>query len=729
MNTLSKFIVIFVSLVLLNACGSGKSNDTLITKEEITIFILQRGEPLTVQDYLDFGILNVNDENIDEVNKTVINLTLKDYTLRELQTIIDDTIESNVVIENPTAIQLHITLNGEHNITLTKEDPYIEAGAIAKDSKGNALSHDIKITGNVDTTKVGNYILTYTISSGKNTASIIRNVHVVNQETNEVIPIEPTITLNGEHNITLTTRATYNEAGARATDGKGNDLTDNINIEGEVNTTKSGNYILTYSIKNNLGHTASVSRNITVVFPWEHGDLKVSNDNRSLQHSNGRGFFWMADTAWDLYKNTDANITLYMDDRAQKKFTVIQALAMYHAETWSNHQMAFNDRNLSRDPKDGNLSEPNEKYWEHIDYLINAAKERGMYVALLPVWHDAIGQKTFQTPADATLYGTWIANRYKEYPNIIWVIGGDTTVEGNRGSADRKHLSKEERTTFEISIWDALGSAINSVDSNHLITFHPTQRTPSIIFGNPDWLDFNMLQSARGSIDESIRYVKEALEEGLAVVDGESLYENLVYGENPKIEIQDMKRTPFQMREDAYSQLFVGAFGNTYGHTAIYRFWGKNATWEGERCPKPGICTPAMLWIDAIHAPGSKQMQYVTELMQSRPIVGRVPAQSLLVDTPSAKDGIVATRGNGYAMVYSSHGENFTVNMAQISGSSIRSSWYNPKNGENTIIGEFPNTGTKEFNPPGEPTDDIRDGNDWVLILDDISRGFPVSGS
>lgn len=719
MNTLSKFIVISVALVLLNACGGGKSNDTtsndtLITKEEITIFTLQRGEPLTVQDYLDFGIRNVNDENIDVVNKTVTNLPLKDYTLREIQAIIDGTIESNVVTGNQTVLQLHITLNGEHNLTLTKEDPYVEAGARATSSLGNDLSRDIKITGNVDTTKVGNYILTYTISSGKNTASLIRNVHVVVEQTNEVLPVVPIITLNGEQNITLTTRATYVESGARATDSKANDLTDNINITGEVNTTKAGNYILTYSIKNNLGH-ASVSRNITVVFPWEHGNLKVSDDNRSLQHANGRGFFWMADTAWDLYKNTDANITLYMDNRAQKKFTVIQALAMYHSETWSNDQMAF---------KDGNLSEPNEKYWEHIDYLINTAKERGMYVALLPVWHDAIGQKTFQTPADATQYGEWIANRYKEYPNIIWVIGGDTTVEGNRGPADRKHLSKEERTTFEISIWNALGSAIKSVDAKHLITFHPTQRTPSIIFDKPDWLDFNMLQSARGSIDESIRYVEEALNEDLAVVDGESLYENLVYGGG-----SDIKRTPFQMREDAYSQLFVGAFGNTYGHTAIYRFWVKNAKWEGESCPKIGICTPSMIWTEALDAPGAQQMQHVTELMQSRPIVGRLPAQSLLVYTPSTDSGIVATKGDGYAMVYTSHGENFTVYMTKVSGSSIRAWWYNPKNGQSTIIGEFQNTGTKKFNPPGEPSDDIRNGNDWVLILDDISRDFPVLGS
>ena len=542
------------------------------------------------------------------------------------------------------------------------------------------------------------------------------------------------ITLKGESNITLTIRSAYQEAGAVATGNEGKDISDSIKITGELNTSKAGSYTLTYTIKNNNDST-STAREIHVVYPWHYGALKVSDNNRSLQHANGKGFFWMADTAWDLYRKTKEDISLYVDNRAQKKFTVLQIVAMHYAKVYSNDKQAFID---------GDLSKPNDVYWEHIDFLIEEAQKRGMYVALLPVWHDAIGQKSFKNPDDAKQYGAWIAKRYKEKPNLIWVIGGDTKVlDGGRVNGinmtasiaswlypdknitQEREMTKDEKIAYEKAIWSALGETIDKYDTKHLITFHPMQSIPSKIFNRPKWLDFNMLQSGRGSIDESIRYVEEALDEGLAVVDGESLYENLVYGGG-----SDIKRTPFQMREDAYSQLFVGAFGNTYGHTAVYRFWEKNPTWQGDRCQNPGICTPVMHWRNALDANGAKQMQYVTELMQSRPIVSRIPDQSLLAGEPSNKNGIVATTGDGYAMVYTSHGQEFEVSINEIADSEVRAWWYNPRNGKSRIIREYsPNNSLVSFDPPGNPTDpdeDVRNGNDWVLVIDDISKGFPL---
>jgi hypothetical protein len=127
-------------------------------------------------------------------------------------------------------------------------------------------------------------------------------------------------------------------------------------------------------------------------------------------------------------------------------------------------------------------------------------------------------------------------------------------------------------------------------------------------------------------------------------------------------------------------------------------------------------------------------MQYVTELMTSRPIVNRVSDQSLIRGTPSSSNGIVSTLGNGYGMIYSSQGNTFTVVMGKVSGTEVKAWWYNPRDGQATYIGEFQNRDTHTFNPPGEPTEGIiedgfvRNGNDWILVLDDISRGFGAPG-
>ena len=66
----------------------------------------------------------------------------------------------------------------------------------------------------------------------------------------------------------------------------------------------------------------------------------------------------------------------------------------------------------------------------------------------------------------------------------------------------------------------------------------------------------------------------------------------------------------------------------------------------------------------------------------------------------------------------------FTVRMDEITGARVKAWWFNPRNGEATAIGEFPNTGEREFTPP-DPGEML----DWVLVLDDASKGYPAPGA
>ena len=79
---------------------------------------------------------------------------------------------------------------------------------------------------------------------------------------------------------------------------------------------------------------------------------------------------------------------------------------------------------------------------------------------------------------EAKAYGTFLAERYKDNPNIVWIIGGDT------------------RGDVKTEVWETLARTIRSIDKNHLMTFHPFGRTMSATwFNDADWLDFNMFQS------------------------------------------------------------------------------------------------------------------------------------------------------------------------------------------------------------------------------------------
>jgi hypothetical protein len=101
-----------------------------------------------------------------------------------------------------------------------------------------------------------------------------------------------------------------------------------------------------------------------------------------------------------------------------------------------------------------------------------------------------------------------------------------------------------------------------------------------------------------------------------------------------------------------------------------------------------------------------------------------VPDQSLVVDPLDGMDKITATRGDGFAFIYSAQGRKFTVNTSKLIGSRLKAWWYNPRTGTSLVIDTSHNTGSREFICPSEGF-----GSDWVLVLDDESKKFPAPGS
>jgi hypothetical protein len=86
---------------------------------------------------------------------------------------------------------------------------------------------------------------------------------------------------------------------------------------------------------------------------------------------------------------------------------------------------------------------------------------------------------------------------------------------------------------------------------------------------------------------------------------------------------------------------------------------------------------------------------------------------------------LVATRDaeGTYAMVYVPAGRAFTVRMDAVRGDRLKAWWFNPRTGKATVIGTFASQGDRTFTPPdrGEMTD-------WVLVMDDVAKGYGVPG-
>ena len=77
-------------------------------------------------------------------------------------------------------------------------------------------------------------------------------------------------------------------------------------------------------------------------------------------------------------------------------------------------------------------------------------------------------------------------------------------------------------------------------------------------------------------------------------------------------------------------------------------------------------------------------MQFARALIESRPVLIRIPDQSLVVSgTGRGSDHIQVTRGDdgSYAFIYSASGQAFTVDLEKLSGEKLRASWYDPRRG------------------------------------------------
>ncbi len=431
---------------------------------------------------------------------------------------------------------------------------------------------------------------------------------------------------------------------------------------------------------------------------FSHGKLKISENRRFLVFEDGTPFFYLGDTGWELFHRLNKDETeRYLENRRAKGFTVIQAVALAELDGLNTPNAEGNKPLIGNDPL-----KPDEAYFSHVDWVIRKAVEKGIFIGLLPTWGDKVdpmkwgkGPKIFNKD-NAYKYGQWIGNRYKDFPNIIWIIGGDRD-----GGGDNK------------PVWDAMGEGIKSVDRNHLMTFHPSgEHSSSDWFQNSSWLDFNMSQTGHGQRSYAIYKRIIVRDYNLKPVrpcfDGEPRYEDHPVNWNPEVLgwFDDA-----DVRQAMYWDLFSGGFGHTYGCHPV---------WQMLAPGREAVGLARHNWYDVLDLPGASDLIHARRLMESHPFISGIPDQELIVPAYYPEtDYVVATRGDGYAFVYFPAGSAAEIKLDRIGAKTINAYWFDPRTGETKATENIPGTGIRKFSPPTAGR-----GNDWILVLDDASKKF-----
>lgn len=397
--------------------------------------------------------------------------------------------------------------------------------------------------------------------------------------------------------------------------------------------------------------------------PWQHGRLTVSENGRFLMHADGTPFFWQGETPWLMPQRlTRDEVVYYLDQCAAAGYNVVQIQVL-------NAVPSYNAYGQSSD---------GDAYWQHMDHIVQTAEARGIYVGMVAIWGGLVKAGRL-TEAQAKDYGTFLAQRYKDSPNIVWIMGGD--IQGD----------------IHPEVWNMLATTIKAIDHSHLMTYHPRGRyTSAHWWSQAPWIDFHMFQSGhrrygQRTAKDAVYPIPDNTEEDnwqyvdstwayapvKPVIDGEPSYEGIPQGLH---EATEPLWQAADVRRYAYWSVFAGACGHTYGNNAIMQFYRPGLP-PAYFCSKP--------WHVALHDEGFHQMQHLRRLILLFPYFERVPDQTIVKDNGTRYERLAATRGTDYLLVYNCTGRDMRIDLDKIAGQEKQVWWMDAATGQITPLGVF----------------------------------------
>ena len=417
----------------------------------------------------------------------------------------------------------------------------------------------------------------------------------------------------------------------------------------------------------------------TLAHGTDHYPLRVGPDHRHLVDQTGAPFLVQGDAAWSLISGlTKEEATQYLDARRRQGFNSVIVNLIEHQFRGPVNRYGDGPFTIP-----GDFSTPNEKYFQHADWVIRKAQENGIQVFLAPIYLGYIGTKEgwieelqANGPEKARNWGRYVGKRYRGFDNILWIIGGDRNPDKARDSVD------------------AVAQGIKETDDRHLLTAHCHPENSAVDqYRNEGWLDLNDTYTY-GIVHQKL-LADFARQPAIPFVLIESSYE----GEH--------NASAVQIRRQAYWAILCGATGQFLGNRPIWLF-------------DPG-------WEHALDSVGALDMQRLYAFFNSRHWYELVPdpKHEVVVDGLGEFNGMdylaaARTGDGGTVMAYLPTARAITVEMSKLSGKEAAGWWFNPRTGESTSAGKFPTSSKKEFTPPGD--------GDWVLVLDDADRHLEAPG-
>ncbi|HEY4840192.1 MAG TPA: DUF4038 domain-containing protein, partial [Candidatus Acidoferrales bacterium] len=424
--------------------------------------------------------------------------------------------------------------------------------------------------------------------------------------------------------------------------------------------------------------------------------IKVGPTGRYLVDQNNVPFLIVGDSPHALFADlTEAQADAYFADRQSFGINTLWAEILVNPYVFGRPDASTYD-GIIPFTTPGDFSTPNPAYFQRVDDMINLAASHGITILL-----DSLETGGWITTAEQNgntncfNFGVYLGNRYKNFPNIIWILGNDFQT-WNTSPTDN-------------TLAQNIMAGIASVDPNHLQT---TELNYQLSGSLDDALlaPYSTLGSAYTyfpTYDEVLTQYNKTTSVPIFMVEEHYEFENVggCCGEGG---------TPNILRRQEYWTVLAGGLaGSMYGNHYTWTLDGPQGS--------PN-------WTNFLDSPGAQQLTYVKAFFTSYAWYNLVPDQNNTFVTAGygVYDSGGALGANTYvtaaltpdgtlAMAYLPAANSITVDLTQMAGS-VTAQWFDPTIGIYTTVpgSPFANTGSVQLTPPS--TNSTGD-TDWLLVL------------
>ncbi|HEX4445602.1 MAG TPA: DUF4038 domain-containing protein [Polyangiaceae bacterium] len=413
--------------------------------------------------------------------------------------------------------------------------------------------------------------------------------------------------------------------------------------------------------------------------------LRRAAGGRYLVDRSNRPFLIQGDAGWSILAQLrKEDVETYLEDRRRRGFDTILINLVEHKFADHAPENAYGVPPFTRP---GDFSTPNDAYFDYAAWVMDLARSKGFEVLLTPAYLGQEGgdegwyQEIVRSGSAALRgYGAYVARRFANLDNFIWVLGGDYTPppEG-------------------MAIVEAMAEGIRANDLD------PAGRPAHLFTAHWSAEDSSLDPTTRARIDVNATYTYGPVHE-------KSLADDVRPDRLPHFLIEtayelEHESTPLSLRAQAYGALLTGACGQVFGNSKIWEFVRR---WQGQ-----------------LGSDGSVGMTNVRALFEPRPWPSLVPdaRNEVLVAGMGPRDGdelaLLARSGDGsLALAYLPGLRTITIDLARLR-LPLRARWYDPTAGtyRDAAGSPFQEARMTDFAPG---TTNAAGDRDWVLVLETL---------